>query len=70
MADAEVQRMVLALVYQMEALVDELASRGLIDRAALAARVEGLVRRANAVADEAMELQRESRRGAGGGSDA
>lgn len=65
MPHAEVQRMVLALVYQMEALVDELAAKGLIDRAALAARVEGLVRRANAVADEAMSVQRE-RRGAGG----
>jgi len=67
MPDAEVQRMVLALVYQMEALVDELAAKGLIDRQVLAERVEGLVRRANAVANEAMEMQRE-RRDAGGGA--
>jgi len=63
--EADVQRMVLALVYQMEALVEELADKGVIDRAALTARVEGLVRRANAVADAAMDVQRE-----GAGDDA
>lgn len=57
MADAEVQRMVLALVYQMEALVDELHEKGVIDRDTLRARVEALVTRANEVADEAMDIQ-------------
>lgn len=57
MPDADLQRMVLALVYQMEALVDELAAKGLIARTDLAARVERLVHRANAVADEAIKMQ-------------
>ena len=57
MADPEIQRMVLAVVYQMEALVDELAEQGVIDPDSLRRRVEMLVRRANDVADEAMDIQ-------------
>ena len=40
----DVQRILLALVYQMEALVDELAERKVIDRDRLRARVEALVK--------------------------
>ena len=66
MTDPEVQRMVLALVYQMEALVDELHEKGVIDRDAVRARVESLVTKANQVADEAMDIQ--ASEGEGGGA--
>jgi hypothetical protein len=49
--DSNVERMVVALVYQMEALIDELADKGVVDRSGLQARVEKLVTAANAAAE-------------------
>jgi hypothetical protein len=53
--DSNVERMVVALVYQMEALIDELVEQGVVGRDALAGRVEKLVQAANAAADAAAD---------------
>ena len=51
--DSNVERMVVALVYQMEALIDELADTGVLNRDNLQGRVEKLVQTANAAAEAA-----------------
>ena len=51
--DSNVERMVVALVYQLEALIDELADKGCVSRDSLQGRVEKLVSAANAAADSA-----------------
>jgi hypothetical protein len=58
--DSNVERMVVALVYQMEALIDELVEQGVVGRDALAGRVEKLVQAANAAADEAADAMQDS----------
>lgn len=53
--DSNVERMVVALVYQMEALIDALTEKGVLDRSDLQARVEKLVNAANAAAEAGAE---------------
>lgn len=65
--DSNVERMVVALVYQMEALIDALTDQGVLDRGDLQARVEKLVTAANAAADESVaEHAPDERSGADG----
>jgi len=62
--DGNVERMVVALVYQMEALIDQLTEQGVVKRDDLQARVQKLVEAANAAAEQAADAE------AGSGSDA
>lgn len=55
--DGNVERMVVALVYQMEALIDQLTEQGVVKRDDLQARVQKLVEAANAAAEQAADAE-------------